>query len=136
MHYLKSKKIIFLLIFFYLSASHTHKNQNHYVEIYNYQTFSPSKNYYSFSLLDFLFNIGTKEVIKIYRMMSKNPEEFNQKITLLKKIYHDFLTIKNKNEPIAEKVNQLLTVIHTLIQNSAERKRILEIYKKILYIFL
>lgn len=69
-------------------------------------------------------------------MMSKNPEEFNQKITLLKKIYHDFLTIKNKNEPIAEKVNQLLTVIHTLIQNSAERKRILEIYKKILYIFL
>lgn len=69
-------------------------------------------------------------------MISKNPEEFNQKITLLKKIYHDFLAIKNKNEPITEKVNQLLTVIHTLIQNSTERKRILQIYKKILYIFL
>ena len=136
MRYPDCKKIALLFIPFFLSVSPTQNNKNHYVEIYNYQTFPYGNDYHQFSLLDFLFNIGTKEVIKIYRMITKNPQEFNEKIILLKKIYQDFITIKNNNEPITQKVNKIFTVINTLIQNNTERKRILEVYKKILFIFL
>lgn len=136
MRYPNCKKIVLFLIPCFLSSSPVQNNKNHYVEIYNYQTFPYRNDYHQFSLLDFLFNIGTKEVIKIYRMISKNPQEFNQKITLLKKIYQDFITIKNNNKPVTEKVNKIFTVISTLIQNNTEKKRILEVYKKILFIFL